>query len=112
MYIAVKRSGKITISTKYWFRVNYIIPDFLVEPDEIWEKILKPVAGEIGRTYIRSEEGNYVYLHKLNKQQTQDVFDKILSKISNLQIERHWEYTWDATDAVLPSALYEREKDE
>ena len=107
MHIAVKKRGQIAVSTKHWGRVHYIVPEKSVQPNDLWDNVLGPVSEEIGRKLVRSEQGDYVYIHKLSLDQTQSVFDKIKEKmallVGDLEIERHLEWSWDISDAVLPT---------
>ena len=100
MYIAVKNNKMVAISTKHWWRVNYISTE--LEPNEIWNH-LKEISEEVGRKLIKPDEGDYVYIHMLNKTQTKDIFDKIVSKLNcnNTNISRVWERSWEIDDAVL-----------
>ena len=100
MHIAVKKSGQIAVSTKHWSRVHYIITE--ENTDTLWDK-LGEVSDEVGRKLIKSNKGNYVYIHKLNLNQTQSIFDKIKEKLENIKIERHFEWSWDISDSVLPN---------
>lgn len=100
MHIAVKICGTIAVSTKHWTRVHYITPTPTNTVQEIW-KNLGTVSDDIGRKFIRSEKGPYVYINKLNEDQTQAVFDKLKEKFGN-NVKRVWELSWDIDDAVLP----------
>jgi hypothetical protein len=101
MHIAVKKSGQIVVSTKHWGRVHYLIPKDKISPDDLWN-ILGEVSDDVGRKLIKSEKGPYVYIHKLNINQTQHIFDTIKRKIVNFTIERHLEWSWDISDVILP----------
>jgi len=99
MHIAVKKNGMLAVSTKHWGRVHYIVTE--KQPNEIWT-IVKEVAENIGRTLIKSEKGPYVYINKLNIDQTQQVFDKFKATLGD-NVERHMEWSWNIEDAILPS---------
>ena len=104
MHIAVKNSGYIAVKTKHWGRIHYIIT--YDKPEELW-KALEKVSIIIERKLIKSKNGPYVYLHKLNEDQTQAVFDQLkkVLKVGEENIERHIEWDWDISNAVLPEAL-------
>ena len=97
MHIAVKKNGRLAVSTKHWGRVHYIVTD--KDPKEIWTSV-KEVASDIGRNLIKSEKGPYVYINKLSVTQTQEVFDKFKEKLGD-NIERHFQFSWKIDDAVL-----------
>ena len=101
MHIAVKKNKMIAVSTKHWFRVNYI--DTKLDPKEIWKRLRK-VSTSVGRKLIKSQKGDYVYIHKLNDAQTKDIFDKIGNMVgcSDADVTRVWEMSWEIKDAVLP----------
>jgi hypothetical protein len=103
MHIAVKNKGQIAVSTKHWGRVHYIVPDATLEPQWLWNNVLEPVSNAVGRKLVKSLKGDYVYIHKLNLEQTQSIFDKIKEKVGKYTIERHLEWSWDIKDAVLPN---------
>lgn len=102
MHIAVKENGSMVISTKHWFRVHYI--DTSLDSDETWNR-LRGVAENIGRKLIKSQKGQYVYIHKLNETQTKDIFDQIVTGLDcdRNDISRVWEMSWDISDAVVPA---------
>jgi hypothetical protein len=105
MHIAVKKGfndmGVIAVSTKHWGRVHYL-QTTLTDTNKIWND-LGIIAGEIGRTYIKSAKGTYVYLNNLNLHQTQSVFDKFKEKFGN-NIKRGFPgFGWDIDSAVLPT---------
>lgn len=107
MHIAVIRSPNgsasdtIAVSTKHWFRVHYIHTKNLGPNNEYnaWDDVLKVISEMIGRKLIRSEKGDYVYINKLSKKQTQKVFDSIVTQLKLLnffvEIERHFESSWE-----------------
>lgn len=103
MHIAVLENNTIAVSTKHWLRVHYIVTKNL---DNAWENVLKVVSELIGRKLIRSEKGDYVYVNKLSKNQTQKVFDAIVAQCKlhdwYKRIERHWEASWKIETAYLP----------
>jgi len=103
MHIAVKLNGMIAVSTKHWTRTHYIVTDKTIE--ELWN-ILIEISKEIGRKYVKSVRGSYVYIPKLNIAQTQDIFDNMKKKLG-YEIDRKWEISWDIDDAVV---LIERKK--
>jgi hypothetical protein len=98
MHIAVNCDGRIAVSTKHWVRVHYVVTNYSAHI--LWN-MLGDVSKEIGRKLIRSEKGPYVYMHKLNKEQTQEVFDKIVARTKG-KVERHMEWSWDISDAFIP----------
>lgn len=98
MHIAVKQDSRLAVSTKHWMRVHYIDTGLL--PSQIWEK-LNEVCKAIGRKLIKSTNGPYVYINKLNVKQTQHIFD-LLKKTFGTNITRVWEVSWDIDDAFLP----------
>ena len=98
MHIAVKKNGMLAVSTKHWSRVHYIVTD--KNTDKLW-KIVKDIAKDIGRSLIKSEKGPYVYISKLNVNQTQAVFDKFKQVLGD-NVERHIQWSWNIKDAVLP----------
>ena len=122
MHIAVKKDGRIAVSTKHWSRVHYIRTQYNSGSDSgngngngsgsgscgdssggsdvIWEK-LSIISKNIGRTLIKSKKGDYVYINKLNKKQTQKIFDRFKEMFGD-DVIKVWEFSWDIDDAVLP----------
>jgi len=100
MHIAVTKSS-VVVSTKHWLCVHYIRTG--KSPEEMW-KGMKEVSEDIGRTLIKSTKGLYVYIHKLNIEQTQKVFNKLKEKFGT-RIMRVWEMGWDIDNATLPCCL-------
>lgn len=102
MHIAVvpkgTRKSDVIVSTKHWIRVHYIHTD--KTSDECWNT-LEQISKLIGRTFIKSEKGNYVYVNKLNLKQTQSVFD-IFKEYFGKNITRIWEMSWDIAGSVTP----------
>lgn len=98
MHIAVKENGWIAVSTKHWGRVHYLKTND--KPYDLWQT-LKQVAQEVGRSLVKSVQGPYVFIPKLGKEQTQNVFNIIRSKLGQHKIERKFEFSWDIDDAVL-----------
>lgn len=98
LHIAVKSDGIIAVSTKHWARVHYITTDITI--DQIWLKI-EMICRDIGRTLIRSKNGPYVYINKLNLVQTQHIFDLFKKTFGN-NITRVWEFDWEIENAVVP----------
>jgi hypothetical protein len=97
MHIAVKKNI-ICVNTKHWGRNHYIITN--LDTDALWNG-LGEISQNIGRKLIESQNGPYVYLHKLNEDQTQDIFDQMTAKFGD-NVERHMEWKWDISDAVMP----------
>ena len=89
MHIAVKSNKQITVSSKHWARVHYI--QTKISPSLIWENLAE-ISNDIGRKYIRSEKGPYVYVNNLNITQTQEVFDKLVEGMgcSKKDVSRVW----------------------
>jgi hypothetical protein len=98
MHIAVKSDGRLAVSTKHWGRVHYICTD--KTPDELWV-IVRQIAEEIGRSLIKSQQGPYVYIPKLNVNQTQSVFNKFKDQLGYDNVERILEWSWNISDAVV-----------
>ena len=98
MHIAVKMNGVIAVSTKHWSRVHYLRTKCTF--NVIWEKLNDIMSTSIGRTLIKSKKGNYVYINKLNSQQTQNVFDHFKNVFGN-DVTKVWEYSWKIDDANL-----------
>ena len=102
MHIAVKKgrynTTTIAVDTKHWSRKHYIRTLYTVS--KVWE-MLSDISEEIGRKYIRSCRGPYVYIHKLNEDQTQSIFN-IFKREFGDDITRAWELRWDISDATLP----------
>ena len=95
---------RIAISTTHWFRVNYVIcQDVTLE--EIWG-VFKRVGEKIGRTFVKHRDGTWMYIHKLNREQTEGVYNCLLENLESLRvdysIERHWEFNWEIEGARLP----------
>lgn len=103
LYLAVKQNGSIGVSTKHWTDVMYIQTQNCTTL-QLWQ-ILGKVTDNIGRTMVRSERGSYVYIPNLNEQQTEEVYNKIVSELQSENIvfdevyKMEWE--WDVADAVL-----------
>lgn len=102
LYIAVVSTSLTTthiiISTAHWTRVNYI--NVQINSKQVWEH-LYTISDEIGRKFIRSTKGKYVYINKLNLQQTQDIFDTFKNKFGT-DVCRVWEMKWDINGSELP----------
>ena len=98
MHMAVKDSKQIVVSTKHWVRVHYIISN--KDTDELW-KLIRTVATQVGRSLIRSNQGPYVYIHKLNAGQTQDIFNK-LRRVIGGRVRRKYQLSWNIDDAIVP----------
>ena len=103
-HIAVKQDGRLAVSTKHWSRVHYIVTD--KSPEEIWDAI-KKVAAKISRNLVRSKLGPYVFIPKLNIEQSQHVFDFFKQELG-YNILRKWEFSWDIDDAILPASCLEK----
>ncbi len=101
MHIVVTSDKKVVVSSKHWIRVHYIQTE--LDSNVLWGKLEK-VSDRIGRKLIRSEKGSYVYINKLNIEQTQEVFDIIVKVlgVDKGDISRVWELSWDIENAVLP----------
>lgn len=89
---------KIAISTKHWARGYYINSSLSIQ--EVWLLIYQ-ISQTIGRSLIKSKLGPYVYINKLNCEQTQAVIDLFKEKIGN-DVYRAWEIKWDIEGAELP----------
>jgi hypothetical protein len=101
MHIAVKSSGTIAVSTKHWSRVHYMRCEGICA-EKAW-KLLLETAQMISRTLVKSVKGPYVYIPKLNSEQTQSVFNHIKQKMNEgTEIDRVWEISWDIDDAISP----------
>lgn len=101
MHIAVKANKQVAISTKHWGRVHYI--QTKLEPYQIWLK-LDEISKIVGRKLIRSTQGPYVYINKLNEHQTKSIFDKLCAALgcTSNDVTRNWQYSWKIKDAILP----------
>jgi len=91
--------SNVVVSTKHWARVHYIRTK--ITPEMCWDKLIE-ISSEIGRTLIKSKKGKYVYINKLNLDQTQSVFD-IFKDNFGKDITRAWERSWKIDDSVLPN---------
>jgi hypothetical protein len=105
MHIAVvalaPNNTHVVVSTKHWFRVHYINVE--KSASDCWDILFK-ISKRIGRTLIKSKKGKYVYVNKMNLEQTQSVFDILKEEFGN-NISRVWEPSWDIDDSVLPEEL-------
>lgn len=105
MHIAVvgltSNTTHVVVSTKHWGRVHYIKAE--KTPEDCWNILFK-IAERIGRTLIKSKKGRYVYVDKLNLDQTQSVFDIFKDEFGN-DISRAWEISWDIENSVLPQEM-------
>lgn len=99
MHIAVKKDGRLAVSTKHWSRVHYIRTGKTTEA--LWD-VVQSVGRTIGRSLVRSEQGPYVYIPKLNVDQTQAVFDLFKDELGHENVERVLSWSWKIEDAVLP----------
>lgn len=89
----------IVVSTKHWCRVHYIHSKF--SSCDVWKHLFQ-ISDEIGRKFIKSTKGDYVYIHKLNLEQTQSIFDLFKKHFGN-KIHRAWELKWDINGSCLPN---------
>jgi len=101
MHIAVKKNGKIVVNTKHWSRNHYIVTN--LDTEALWNG-LGEISQNIGRKLIESQNGPYVYLDKLNVDQTQDIFNQMKDKFGD-NVERNFEWKWDISDSVMPTLL-------
>lgn len=106
-HLAVKQDGRVAVSTKHWGRVHYIVTELDVE--SLWDKVMS-VAESCGRSLVKSSQGTYVYIPKLNKEQAQRFFDKMKVALG-YKIERKFEFEWSIDDAVLPDMLVTKSRD-
>lgn len=103
LYIAVKRSGSIGISTKHWANCLYLETQNS-SPNELWH-IVGKVVNEINRTLVRAERGSFVYIPNLSEKQTEEVYQNIVKTLISQKIlfeevmKMEWE--WEIDDAVL-----------
>jgi phage terminase large subunit len=89
---------RIAVKTKHWGRKHYI--NSFLNPHKVWE-ILRQISKKVGRSLIKSQKGDYVYINKLNIEHTQSIFDIMKKEFGN-DIDRVWELKWDIEGAVLP----------
>lgn len=105
MHIAVvaltNNNTHVVVSTKHWTRVHYIKTN--KNSDECWNILFK-ISNKIGRTLIKSTRGKYVYINKLNVDQTQNIVEILKDEFGN-NIDRIWELNWDIDNSVLPKEL-------
>lgn len=105
MHIAVVPHGdntsQVVVSTKHWSRVHYITTSSTTT--QCWDTLLN-ISKQIGRTLIKSKKGRYVYINKLNLEQTQSIFDLFKDEFGN-NIDRVWEFSWDIDNSVLPEGV-------
>ena len=103
LYLAVKRNGSVGISTKHWTDVVYLETQNS-SPHELW-LILGKVTDAIGRTMVRAERGSFVYIPNLNEEQTEEVYNKIVTELQSQKIifdeNLKMEWEWEVDDAVL-----------
>ena len=94
----------LAVSTKHWASVHYVHTEE-TRPDVVWN-VLRSVCQEAGRMAVRSVQGPYVYIPKLNAAQTQTMLDKVVDTmraqhITNY-IARKWQISWNIRNAVTP----------
>lgn len=89
----------VVVSTKHWSRVHYI--NVNQTSKQVW-KHLHQISEEIGRKFIKSTKGKYVYINKLNIEQTQNIFN-IFKQHFGTNIVRAWEMRWDINGSTFPN---------
>ena len=87
LHIAIKKNGTIAVSTKHWIRVHQIQTGLTNK--EILVK-LGVLSIQIGRKLIKSKKGSYLYINKLNLDQTQKIFN-LFEKIFGGNIIKVWQ---------------------
>lgn len=104
--IAILKDNRIALSSKHWLKNYYI------ECDNCDWDIIKDVAKTIDREISHnSHDTTYVYITNLNREQTTNVYNLIVSKLREKQIDfdvsECFEFTWQANknNCVLFSVI-------
>lgn len=101
MHIAVVPSHTnyhIILSTEHWIKSHHINTNR--HANQIWDT-LKIISQEIGRTYIISEKGKYMYINKLNLDQITEIYNIFKNHFGN-DIIKVWEIPWNIENSILP----------
>lgn len=93
--IAILKDNRIALSSKHWLK-NYYIE--YANPD--WN-IIRDVAKTINREITHnSNDNSHVYITNLNREQTANIYELIINKLKenqiNFDVSECLEFTWQA----------------